>query len=170
MKWHTATAAVSPLAGILVLSGALLQLGHRQASLPLSPQECQQRVGVLEAKCCQPGRRWGCDPENFGQSGCTPIDAPLTNCYVRGWLTMACRSAACRASQPEHLCSVDFRRVGRNVCHPTGERTTLGCPADQWQCKIEMIDYTHKDAPMVDVLVCRYNISTICDHDYSDCD
>ncbi len=170
MIWHTAIATARPLAGTLILLGTWLQIAHGRATVTLDSQECQQRVGVLEAKCCLPGRRWGCDPENFGQSACTPIDTPLTNCHFRGWLTMACRSAVCRASQPEHLCSVDLRRVGRNVCHPTGERTTLGCPADQWQCKVEMIDYTHRNSPMVDVLVCRYAISTICDHDYSDCD
>ena len=162
---------VASITGLsLVLWGLGLEIQHVHATRPLAWQARQQRVGAVDGKCCKPGRHFGCNPSLFNQSGCTPIAIPLTNCQPNGWLAMQCSSATCVASNPEHTCSVDYRLVGRNVCHPTGERTTLGCPQDQWQCKIDMIEYTQKSAPKVEVLVCRYDVSTICDHNYSDCD
>ncbi len=131
----------------LMLWGLGLQCYHLTAIRPLDWHARQQLVGAIDGKCCKPGRRWGCDPKVFNQSGCTSIAVPLDNCQARGWLAMQCSAATCATSNPEHTCSVDYRVVGRNVCHPTGDRTTIGCPADQWQCKIDMIDYTHKGAP-----------------------
>jgi hypothetical protein len=161
---------LSIMGSALLLTGLWVRQHDAAALRPLDSLSCQRYVGGIRGKHCRPGRRWGCDPQNFGQSGCTPIDNPIVSCRARGWLEMACTPATCERSNPEHLCSVDYETVGRNVCHPTGERTTHGCPEDQWQCKVEMIDHTHENAPTADVLVCRYDVSTICDHDYSDCD
>jgi hypothetical protein len=170
MKQKQTALTIAGFALALISLGVVIQQRQNATLRMLDQEECRHLVGAIEGKCCKPGRRWGCDPRNFGQSGCTPIENTILNCQPRAWLAMACTSAVCLSSNPEHVCSVDYWTVGRNVCHPTGERTTVGCPADQWQCKVEMLDYTHEQAPKTDVLVCRYDVSTICDYSYNDCD
>ena len=127
-------------------------------------------VGSIPGKCCQPGRRWGCSPRNFNQSACRPIIGTVIQCTGRDWATVRCSSARCVTTNPEHECEVDIRRVAQNRCRPTGNRTTVGCPEEHWQCEVLRKDYTDDDSPTVDVLVCDLEISTPCSATYSHCD
>ena len=135
----------------------------------MSEQILRSHVGVIEARCCRPGRRWGCDPVNFQQSGCTKILRPM-NCRNGNWVTMQCTSADCRRSNAEHKCEVDIKIVRHNRCRPTGHATTVGCPEEQWQCEVEMQPYTNPSNPKSAAIVCDESISTLCGINYSPCD
>lgn len=140
----------------------------------LEPQRMDERtlkakVGLIEGRCCRPGRRWGCDPANFKQSGCTRIGAAL-NCERRNWATMVCSKAECIHSNPEHACEINIRTVRHNRCRPTGNATTVGCPEEHWQCEVLMRRYTNPGNPASDVIVCDMDVSTPCAANYSQCD
>ncbi len=151
----------------------LSSLHQRINCLPFSPcssEQMQMVVGSVQGKCCQPGRRWGCAPRNFEQSGCVPILGAAIRCTSRDWTVVRCSPANCTKTNPEHSCEVDIRRVAQNRCRPTGNRTTVGCPDEQWQCEILKKDYTERHSPTVDVLVCDLELSTPCGAKYSHCD
>ena len=57
---------------------------------PLSPEQQRLVVGEVLNHCCLPGRRWGCDPKNFQQSGCSPIQGSKMKCVNLEWVTMKC--------------------------------------------------------------------------------
>jgi hypothetical protein len=126
-------------------------------------------VGQIPRKCCLWGRRWGCDPVNFNQTGCVQINLQLPNCWSAPPKTMKCTSASCQAGGTEDVCNVDYRQVGLNTCRPTGSRTTTGCPANYWQCYVAMRRYDHSTAPKIDALVCEDPGATICPYSYSKC-
>lgn len=155
---------------VLLVSLAVTERAQSFSFEPCSESDLQIIVGSVQGKCCQPGRRWGCDPENFGQTGCTPILGPVPRCVSREWMTMKCTSARCVRTNPEHECEVDIRSVSQNRCRPTGRRTTVGCPEEHWRCEVLKKDYTHHNSPTVDVLVCDFEISTPCAAKYSHCD
>ncbi len=159
---------LSPL--LLFALASVLQLRETAGIQLIPPENLTRAVGTVQRKCCKPGRRMGCDPANFRQTGCVSISRRQLNCVGRGWLAMPCTTASCVQSNPEHRCSVDIHTVRKNACRPTGESTTVDCPDDQWQCKVDMIEYTHDDNPEVDVLICDHAASTICAHNYSECD
>ena len=156
-----------------VTLASLTSLHQRLICLPFSPcnpAQMELKVGSVQGSCCQPGRRWGCEPRNFEQSGCAPILGPAIRCTSRDWTVVRCSSATCTKTNPEHTCEVDIRRVAQNRCRPTGNRTTVGCPDEQWQCEILKRDYTESNSPTVDVLVCDLELSTPCGVKYSHCD
>jgi hypothetical protein len=128
-------------------------------------------IGQVQRKCCRPGRRWGCDPANFNQSGCVHINQIPFNCHSRPMATMVCSGASCESAGVEDVCDLRLRSVGLNRCLPLGTRTTVGCPPDHWQCHIQLFRYTLPDAPRRDVMVCELSTSTICGSTtYSACD
>ena len=127
-------------------------------------------IGQVARKCCKPGRRWGCDPRNFNQTGCVHIEKQYPNCYAGSWSLMRCTSASCESAGSEDVCNVAIRTVGLNRCRPLGTKTTVGCPPDHWQCNVEMLKYYASDAPTSDVFVCDIATSTICSFNYSACD
>ena len=132
-----------------------------------------QRVGQVDGHCCVPGHRWGCAPANFRQTGCTEIDLNKGNfpqCSPMPIVKMHCTEARCERSNPETRCDIRIRNVAKNRCQPTGDITTRGCPVDQWQCQIDLFDYTRSDAPKALTLVCHGESSTTCGSDYSVCD
>ncbi len=143
---------------------------HERDLSPCLSEDLNQIVGSIQGKCCQPGRRWGCAPSNFSQSGCTPIQGAGTRCISREWTTMRCTSARCITTNPEHECEVDIRRVPQNRCRPTGNRTTVGCPEEEWQCEVLRQDYSDKDSPKIEVLVCDFEVATPCATQYNHCD
>ncbi len=153
----------------LTLSGIFSSGLELLEPVRMKEQALNKIVGVVDGKCCLPGRRWGCDPQNFSQSGCTRILRPL-NCQGRRWMTMKCTSASCVPSNPEHKCEVDIRTVRHNQCRPTGHSTTVGCPEEQWQCEVNMRGYTNSANPSSDKLVCDDDIATLCGNNYSACD
>lgn len=136
--------------------------------MPVEIRKCL--VGQVERQCCLPGRRWGCSPENFGQTGCIHIREGIPQCQAETKKTMKCTSAACQAGGPEDVCDLRVRMVGVNQCQPTGRITTVGCEPDHWQCQVEMTHYTSPNAPLRVALVCHLATSTICNFDYSACD
>lgn len=135
----------------------------------ISPQLLVKRVGRVANKCCLPGRRWGCDPANLSQSGCKSIRFPLVDCQGTSAVTMKCTGAVCQTASSEDYCEHDFVTVGHNQCRPTGMSTTVGCPADEWQCLVIRTAYWTPGAPQSDVYICDDAQSTICTHNYSDC-
>jgi hypothetical protein len=128
----------------------------------------QRPVGAVRKKCCLWGRRWGCAPANFGQTGCVPL-YQYPNCWAAPDKTMPCTSAKCQTAGSEDVCDVSIRLVGLNVCKPTGFKTTVGCPANQWQCQVLMLRYDSPTAPKVQALVCDGEGVTICPFNYSKC-
>jgi hypothetical protein len=130
----------------------------------------QSYVGQLTRKCCKPGRRWGCDPQNFQQTGCVHIEQQYPSCQPGNLVTMKCTSASCETAGSEDVCDVRLRRVSHNRCRPLGTKTTVGCPPDHWQCNIQLFPYTLSDAPRSDQYVCELATSTICGYSYSVCD
>jgi hypothetical protein len=127
-------------------------------------------VGQVARKCCLPGRRWGCDPQNFQQTGCVHIDTAFPECQAAPMVTVPCTSAVCQDAGSEDVCDMRIRTVGMNRCQPLGTKTTVGCPPDHWQCNIRLYRYTLNDAPKTDVFVCNQSSSTICAYQYSVCD
>lgn len=160
--------SIIPLA-TLTLSGMLGSGWSWFEPQQMDEHTLNKRVGAIEGKCCLSGRRWGCDPENFQQSGCTRIGGPM-HCERRRWETMKCTSAKCQKSNTEHKCEVDIKTVRHNRCRPTGHATTVGCPEQHWQCEVEMRLYTNPNNPPSDVIVCDEKISTLCGTDYQPCD
>jgi hypothetical protein len=149
---------------LLAISPPLWTPAHRD------PQRLQSYVGQVARKCCKPGRRWGCAPENFQQTGCVHIEQQYPNCYASRLYTMKCTAASCESAGSEDVCNIVLRTVALNQCRPLGTKTTVGCPPDHWQCAIEKLDYTRDGAPQRDVYVCNLDSSTICQFDYSMCD
>lgn len=138
-------------------------------SQPLSDDQQRLVVGTVLSHCCLPGRRWGCDPENFQQSGCKPIQGSKMKCVELEWFTMRCSGAICKYTSPEDICIATLKLVPHNRCYPTGKLTTVGCPENQWQCEVLMKDYLKPDAPKDIILVCD-DTSTLCRFSYSRCD
>jgi hypothetical protein len=134
------------------------------------PELLQSYVGQVTRKCCLPGRRWGCDPQNFQQTGCVHIEKVFPKCQAGQLVTMGCTSAVCQEAGSEDVCDMGIRTVGMNRCRPLGTKTTVGCPPDHWQCNIRLYSYTLEDAPQTDAFVCNLGSSTICQYDYSVCD
>lgn len=157
------------LGGMLALVLSIQVMNGRVEGRPLTHDEMEQRVGALQSKCCMPGRRVGCDPINFNQTGCVALGIRLS-CQPKGWSTMPCTACACLQGTPEDVCEVNIKSAGRNQCKPTGKATTVGCPADQWQCGVEMLRWDSENAPKVDVLVCDRSVSTICPYAYQVCE
>lgn len=159
------------LAALAIATPALAIDQHRL--LPdvglLSEQALDTVVGQIAGKCCMPGRRWGCDPANFNQTGCVPL-TQRPHCVKMAWMTMQCTDSTCTAAGPEDICRLIGKTVKQNRCRPTGFITTAGCPVDQWQCRISPSFYTSPDAPSRDAIVCDFGQSTICEYDYSPCD
>lgn len=153
----------------LTLSWLLASSANWLEPARMNEQTLETMVGAIDGKCCKAGRRWGCDPTNFQQSGCTRIGQQMT-CRRQTWATMKCTSAECVRSNVEHQCEVDIRTVRHNMCRPTGDTTTVGCPEEHWQCEVEMKPYTNPDNPKSDVIVCDKKVSTLCGINYSPCD
>jgi hypothetical protein len=148
----------------------MLWHGQRIDSCPVPPHMLSAYVGVVEGKCCTPGRRWGCDPQNFNQSGCVPIGAAHQPCTATPRVTMQCTNASCTAAGPEDRCEVNIQRVTQNQCQPTGRMDTQGCPRNQWQCHVNLQSYLLPTAPSKDVLVCDRDVSTICPYTFNVCE
>jgi hypothetical protein len=153
----------------LTLSGILSSGLNWLEPAVMNQKTLNSHVGVVVGKCCQMGRRWGCDPTNFGQSGCTKIGNPV-NCERRRWATMKCTSAECHRSNTEHRCEVDIKTVRHNRCRTTGLTSTVGCPEEHWQCQVEMRPHTIPTNPKSDVIVCDEKVSTLCGTDFAPCD
>ena len=133
----------------------------------LGPAKLDQVVGQISGHCCRFGQRWGCDPINFRQSGCVPVDViPL--CQKRAKKVMSCTASYCRTTSAEDTCTLITRNVAHNVCRPEGRLTTVGCPVDEYQCKITIFRYTDPTAPISVRSVCAKS-STLCPFKFSRC-
>jgi hypothetical protein len=165
-RWFRTFTTVASLLSALALADDPRVLANADPGAELSATF----VGQLQRRCCRPGRRYGCDPQNFQQTGCVHIDQQIPSCYASQMVRMRCTGATCEAAGIEDVCDVRLRTVGQNRCRPLGTRTTVGCPPDHWQCNIQLYRYTLADAPQVDVMVCELGTSTICGYSYSACD
>lgn len=166
--------AIAMATAVTSICGAAILAAPQCPKLePVDNAVYDQIVGQVDGRCCQPGRRWGCDPANFQQTGCIDIDVGKRNfprCTPMPLLTMNCTAAQCEMASVENVCDMRIRTVAKNQCQPTGDVTTRGCNVDQWQCEVRLLDYTRDDAPTDLILVCNEATSTICSFDYSACD
>ncbi|MCA9152663.1 MAG: hypothetical protein KDA92_25340 [Planctomycetales bacterium] len=162
----------SSLFRLIIVSAAFLpfSIGKPCVGRSVPSHFGEQLVGQLERQCCLPGNRKGCDPTNLGQSGCRDVNILLGNCFRGPWKTMECTDATCHDAGPEDRCTLTWRNVRHNQCKGTGLKTTVGCPENQWQCKIDMLAYTVANAPRSRKRVCMTGNSTICQYDYAVCD
>lgn len=155
--------------GLLILAASATQLPQirSQTYSPLEESTLQQVVGQIRGSCCLMGRRWGCDPHNFQQQSCVPLDVyPI--CKRLPPKVMACTGSRCRKTGNEDQCNLMTRIVSHNICHPEGRLTTVGCPEDEFQCKITIFPYTSATAPTSSRSVC-HRTSTMCPYTYSAC-
>jgi hypothetical protein len=137
---------------------------------PMEIAQLDRVVGQISGKCCLPGRRWGCDPANFNQTNCVPLSEQYPSCFGTSIRTMKCTDATCVTAGPEDVCKLVGKSIAMNRCRPTGRITTVGCPADHWQCHVISYPYTMPTAPVRDGFVCEFGNSTICAYNWSRCD
>jgi hypothetical protein len=156
----------------VMLASAVALAAQTEGRVPAdnSIELLQQCVGQVPRKCCKWGRRWGCDPQNFGQTGCVGL-SQYPNCWGLPSRVMACTSATCQDAGTEDVCNMQVRLVGMNVCKATGKWTTVGCGPNQWQCQILMTHrYDSPTAPKIQAFVCDVPGVTLCPINYSKCD
>ncbi len=97
-----------------------------------SPGLGERRVGGTQ--CCQPGRRWGCDPAFYCLSD-EVLGGFLPTCSP-GTFDAACTPAACMAGGDGTDCGVTPAQAGVNTCMTTGD--VVACVDSQdnpgWAC------------------------------------
>ena len=85
-----------------MLASALALAGKAEGRVATehSIELLRRSVGQVPRKCCKWGRRWGCDPKNFGQTGCVAL-GQFPSCWGLPERVMPCTNAVCQDAGAE---------------------------------------------------------------------
>lgn len=95
------------------MEGSAFLLSLSSGTHMLDSSQLNSIVGSVEGDCCQPGRRWGCDPAYTPDypTACATYPDPCSGTY-----TAPCTNAACVDDAETSECDYSPQTVGGNQC------------------------------------------------------